>query len=81
MLNSLAELLTEGIMAVLAFFPDSPFSALDTLAGDETMATVLGYVNWFIPVNTFVGIFEGWLLCVVLYYVWQVILRWVKVIE
>ena len=41
----------------------------------------LQMVNWFIPINTFIGILEGWLSCVAVYYVYQVVLRWIKVIE
>ena len=31
--------------------------------------------------NSFVAILEAWLSCVAVYYVYQVVLRWVKVIE
>ena len=80
MLESLAALFTTGLSAVLSFFPPSPFTALNDLAADSEIAELLGYVNWFIPVNTFVAILEGWLLCVAIYYVWQVVMRWLKAI-
>lgn len=38
-------------------------------------------MNWFVPVGTFVGILETWLAGVAIYYVYQIVLRWVKVIE
>lgn len=38
-------------------------------------------VNWFIPIGTFVSILEGWLVCVAVYYAYQIVLRWIKVIE
>lgn len=81
MLDSLASLFTGGLKAVLSFFPDSPFVVLDDLAASGEMAQWLRYLNWFVPVNSFVAIFEGWLLCVAMYYVWQVVLRWLKAIE
>lgn len=80
MLDSLGELFTNGIKAVLSFFPDSPFLVLEEL-GNSGVVQWLGFLNWFVPVNTFVGIMEGWLLCIAIYYVWQVVLRWLKAIE
>ncbi len=41
----------------------------------------LQFVNWFIPVGTFVSIFEAWLFGVGVYYIYQIVLRWIKVIE
>ena len=38
-------------------------------------------VNWFVPVNSFVSILETWLVAVGIYYVYQIVLRWIKVIE
>lgn len=81
MLDSLATLFTTGLNAVLSFFPDSPFVILDDLSASAEWAEWLAYLNWFIPVNTFVAILEGWLSCIAIYYVWQVVLRWLKAIE
>ena len=80
MLDSLSELFTTGLKAVLNFFPDSPFTVLDELSRSE-VAEWLGYLNWFIPVNTFVSIVQAWLACIAIYYVWQIVLRWLKAIE
>lgn len=81
MLDSLGEIITGGLEAILSFFPPSPFALLDELTASPEIAEWLGFLNWFIPVNSFVAILETWLACIAIYYVWQVILRWLKAIE
>lgn len=75
------ELLTNGLKAVLALLPDSPFSFLYELGTTSAISDVLGMVNWFIPIYSWVAILEGWLTCVAIYYVYQVVLRWLNAIE
>lgn len=81
MLDSISQLITKGLKAVLNIFPDSPFLILETLSNDAGMADTLAIVNWFIPIGTFLGILEGWLACILVYYVWQIILRKLGAIE
>lgn len=77
----MGDLLSGGLMAILSFLPDSPFKILDSLDPTGQIAEWLGFVNWFVPIYSFVGILEGWLVCVGLYYVYQVVLRWLNAIE
>lgn len=44
-------------------------------------ADVLHWLNWFIPVGDFVKITAAWVGCVMLYYIYTVVLRWLRVIE
>lgn len=80
MLDSLSDALVSFAVKVVEFFPESPFTILDRMS-DSDYYEWLRMVNWFIPINTFVSIFESWLAAVGLYYVYQIVLRWVKVIE
>ncbi len=77
----MGDILAGGVNAILSLLPDSPFVILDKLDGSGAITKILSYVNWFIPIYTFVGILEGWLACVAIYYVYQVVLRWLKAIE
>lgn len=66
-----------GSWAVNAL-PTSPFkSAIDSL---ENLPQ-LGWLNWFIPVEWILNTMGLWLGAITIYYVYSVILRWVKVIE
>ena len=58
-----------------------PGSPVQWLAANPTIQKYLGWVNWFIPIQSIVAVYEGWLVCIVIYYVVQVILRWLKIIE
>lgn len=75
------DLITNGLKAILSLLPDSPFKILDSLDPTGQIAELLGMVNWFVPIYTFVGILEGWLVCVAVYYVYQIVLRWLRAIE
>ncbi len=78
--DALSDALVSFAVGVVELFPASPFVILDEMANSEFYEW-LQMMNWFIPVNSFVAILEAWLSCVAVYYVYQVILRWVKVIE
>ena len=76
--------ITSGLIdlaiSIINIFPTSPFVVLDELSSTEIYSWIQ-MRNWFIPVTSFVGILETWLSCVAVYYVYQVVLRWIKVIE
>ena len=78
--DALSNALVSFAVGVVNLFPTSPFVILDEMANSEFYEW-LQMMNWFIPVNSFVAILEAWLSCVAVYYVYQVVLRWVKVIE
>ena len=58
--------------------PLSPFSKyINQLSG----LPYLGYLNWFIPIGTILTIFATYLGAVAIYYLYTIILRWVRAIE
>lgn len=78
----MGDILTGGLKAILAFLPDSPFAeVLDELAGNAQITQLLGMVNWFIPFYLFVPVLTAWGVCVGVYYVYQIALRWFNAIE
>lgn len=62
---------------LLSFLPDSPFRAFF-----DSMERVpaLGYLNYFIPVPLIISIGEAWLACIGVFYLYQAVLRFVKLI-
>lgn len=67
---------------VLALLPESPFTmALDSLVADSFISKILAMVNWFIPIYSWIAILEVWVAAVAVYYVYQVVLRWLNAIE
>lgn len=81
MFEGLTNAVFASIRAVLSVFPNSPFQALYSMSASGDLYQWLKYLNWFVPVSTFVAILELWLAGIAIYYVLQVFLRWLKAIE
>ncbi len=75
--NALKNFLISTINVFLAFLPDCPFEKYIQATVDND---VLKYINWFIPVQDFIAIGEAWLVSIGVFYLYQVILRWLKII-
>ena len=75
--------LIKGLGAVLTFlfsvFPDSPFQSY-IVANSEIMK-YLKVINYFIPVSEMLVTFQAVLTAVAVYYIYQIVARWIKVIE
>lgn len=72
------EIVTKFLDWVLKLLPTSPFSAyIDALEN----IPFLGYLNYFLPISTFIAIGEAWLVAVGLFYLYSIILRWIRAIE
>ena len=68
-----------GLMnQVIDLLPKSP---IVYLTSNPTVSKYLGYINWIIPIYSMLTLLEGWLTAIVVYYVVQIVLRWIKAIE
>jgi len=63
---------------LLSFLPASPFTSFLDKMGS---VPELGYLNYFIPISEMLAIGEAWLICVAIFYLYQAILRFAKMIE
>lgn len=62
---------------LISMLPGSPFAEfVDQFAALPS----LGYLNWFFPVRQCLVVLAAWLAAITLYYVYSVIMRWVKLI-
>lgn len=66
--------LMDGLKKVL---PLSPFSEWIAKIGE---LPYLGWLNWLFPVGTCLTIMAGWLTAVGLFYLYSIVMRWLKVI-
>ena len=74
-MDSLASLWAAFIDVVMQVLPLSPFRQyIDYLA----QFPYLGWINWFIPMNSIVSITATWLVAVSTHYTYLFILRWLK---
>lgn len=60
----------------LTFLPDSPFLMIE-----NSNLPFIETLNWVIPIDFMLTLLGHWVLAIGIYYLVQVILRWVKVIE
>lgn len=74
-LNSIWDSL--GSLAVNSL-PTSPFTGVISSLQE---LPALGWLNWFVPVGWIINTMGLWLSAVTIYYVYSIILRWVKVIR
>lgn len=64
---------------LLSVLPGSPFAGfLNNF--NNVFKPYLGILNYFIPIGDFLIIFSVWLSAIALFYVYSIILRWVKMI-
>ena len=81
MFDALTASLVTLALNIIQLFPASPIQPLIATLSTPAVLEVLAFVNWFVPVGTMLGVLSGWLACVAAYYVYQILLRWIKVVE
>lgn len=65
------------IQSIVELLPLSPFADyIEDFAG----LPYLGYLNWFFPVRGCLIVMASWLGAITLFYLYSVIMRWVKMI-
>lgn len=81
MLQKIKDFFHDIAYYLVELLPSSPFFALmDEIEKNETVSTVLGYVNYFLPINLMIQTLTLWLAAVGSYYLVMAGLRWAKVV-
>ena len=75
--KSISTWIVDGIKSIIDLLPDSPFQ----LNIPSNIQELLGYVNYFIPINLMVKTLIAWTACVVVFYASMVFMRWLKAID
>lgn len=65
------------VQTLLSVLPTSPFRGFISTLG---RLPFLGVLNWFFPVSECVALCGAWLVAISLFYVYSVVMRWVKLI-
>lgn len=77
MLDWFLQLIQKFGQTILNALPLSPFDSFIQGIGN---IDYLGYLNWFIPVGTFIKILLAWVTAIGVFYIYSIIMRWVKMI-
>ena len=78
-INALIRGLGEVLQFILFLLPDSPFQKF--ILGNDVVKKYVGFVNYFVPVAEMLLIFSAWCTAIAVYYIYQIVLRWIKMIE
>lgn len=78
LIQKIGRWLSDLLGVVLMLLPESPFQAITT---NTEVKSVLGWLNYFVPVTEMLAIFQLWLTAIAIYYVYSIVLRWAKAIE
>lgn len=73
----LLDALVDFANTVLSVLPKSPFT---DLLNSFANIPYLGWLNWFLPIKDFIYIGGLWLAVIATFYMYQIIMRWVKAI-
>lgn len=76
-LNFIIKALGTILSVIFSILPPSPFNVIN----NSVIAEYLPYINYFIPFNEVIVILQTWLIAVGVYYLYQIVLRWIKAIE
>ena len=76
-MSAMKEILNLFLNWVLNLLPTSPFTSFIKACSD---IPYLGWLNWFLPVGQCIAIAEAWLVAIGVFYMYSVILRWVRAI-
>lgn len=79
MIEFFLELMTKFKDAIISLLPLSPFAKF-IREFENINPEWLGWLNWFIPVKAILTVTAAWLGAVAMFYLYSVIMRWVKLI-
>ena len=78
----LLDFIYEGLEWVFGLLPDSPIQNSGFVADlDNTFVNVMGYINYFVPIGTMLGITVVYLTAVAVWYVVRWFMRLAKYID
>ena len=76
-MNLIIEALGSLLGLVCQWLPDSPFEIID----NSILAEYFPSLNWFFPFSEIIVVSEAWLACILVYYAYQTVLRWIKAVQ
>lgn len=76
--NWLGDQINTVLSWICVVLPDSPFKLLE----DKTpLHDILPYINYFIPVDFMLSTLSAWCFCILIYYGYSILMRWLKAIQ
>lgn len=76
--ESISNVIKSMLAFIINLLPKSPFIKILEMIGDIPF---LNMINWFIPFDLIIAITEVWLVAIGIFYLYMIVLRWVKAID
>lgn len=76
LLNFIIGALGKVASFIVLLLPDSPFLLIENI-----QIPFINELNWILPIDFMLTVTAYWLSAILIYYVVQTVLRWVKMIE
>jgi len=82
MLTKFMQTIIDGLVAllktVIGLLPSSPFASVYNLTIDNEL---LQFLAWIVPYPQIIAVLQAWLATITVFYLYQIVMRWVKVIS
>lgn len=79
-INTVIWLFGKVLNIIFGFLPNSPFIAISR-SMEFSIGKYMGYLSWLIPIKSILSVLVAWLGCMLLYYLYSVVMRWIKLID
>ena len=79
-INTIIWLFASVLKLVISFLPNSPFLELSRVY-DVSISKYMPYLSWLLPIKSMLFILISWLGCMLIYYIYSVVMRWIKLID
>lgn len=76
--QSITDTVYSILQSIINILPDSPFEYLSQI---PEVYQIMKWVNWFVPVKFMLSSMTAWLSAITIYYIYSVIMRWIKAID
>lgn len=80
-INFILILVGGALDLILSFLPNSPFSNISLYAERSGIGEFMGYLAWLIPIKQIINITSLWVSCIAIYFIYSIIMRWIKMVE
>lgn len=78
-INFIISIFGKTLTFVLSVLPSSPFSSLNSFS--SSISEYLGSLGWLIPFSSIILLLQTWTSAILIYYVYQIVMRYIKVIS
>lgn len=75
--NGIVNVINSVVDNISTYLPGDPFAPF---IDDLSNIPWIGVLNYFVPIGAFLDILLAWVTALGVYYVYSIILRWVKVV-